>query len=267
MPEGDSIEHAASLLQPLVGGVLRAVGGSHRAVAPHRRRLTGMTVSQVSAVGKHLMIHLDRGWTIRTHLGMSGSWQLYRADATWRRSAGKARLTLTTASHVAVCFSAPTVEVGPTSQVLDSVADLGPDLLHDEIDTAAIIARARTSAAPTAADLLLDQQVMSGIGNVYKSEILFLEGLPPSTATEVLADADIAAMVARAQRLLRANSRPGRRTTTGQRGRGAGTWVYGRGGRECRRCSTVIETDTHGSLNRVSYWCPRCQPTEPPPWP
>ena len=246
----------------MVGGVLDAVGGSHRAVAPFRRRLVGMTITEVAAVGKHLLIHLDRQWSIRTHLGMSGSWHLYLRDAPWQRSAGKARLTLTTAYHVAVCFSAPTVEIGPTPRVLDSVSHLGPDVLHDEVDTAVIIERARASSAVTAADLLLDQRVMSGIGNVYKSEVLFLEGISPATPVTSLSDAVIAGLANRAQRLLRANRRPGPRSTTGRRGRNADTWVYGRGGRTCRRCATRIESETHGDLDRVSYWCPTCQATE-----
>lgn len=262
MPEGDSLEHAALRLQPIVGGVLEALDGSHRAVAPFRRRLVGMTIAEVSAVGKHLLIHLDRQWSIRTHLGMSGSWHLYLRDAPWRRSAGKARLTLTTGSHVAVCFSAPTVEIGPTPQVLDSISHLGPDVLHDDVDTTIVVERARASAAVTAADLLLDQQVMSGIGNVYKSEILFLERILPSTPVTSLSDAAVAGLANRAQRLLRANRRPGPRSTTGRRGRDANTWVYGRGGRTCRRCATLIKSETHGDLDRVSYWCPRCQATE-----
>jgi endonuclease-8 len=262
VPEGDTLEHAAVRLQPLVGAVLEDVAGSHRAVAPHRRRLIGMTVGDVSAVGKHLLIHLNRQWTIRTHLGMSGSWHLYRHGAAWRRSAGKARLTLTTGTHVAVCFSAPTVEIGPTAQVLDSIAHLGPDLLHDEVDVRAVLERARSSPAVTAADLLLDQRVMCGVGNVYKSEILFLEGIRPSTPANSLSDAAIAGLVDRARRLLRANSQSGPRTTTGRRGRDAEMWVYGRGGRACRRCATAIKSATHGDLDRVSYWCPRCQATE-----
>jgi endonuclease-8 len=221
-----------------------------------------MTIAEVSAFGKHLLIHLDRQWSIRTHLGMSGSWRLYPRNAPRRRSAGKARLMLTTATHVAVCFSAPTVEIGPTPRVLESVAHLGPDVLHDEIDPVAIIERARASSAVTAADLLLDQRVMSGVGNVYKSEILFLEGISPSTPVSLLSDASITSLADRARRLLRANRSSGRRSTTGQRGRSADTWVYGRGGRTCRRCAALIESETHGDLDRVSYWCPGCQATE-----
>ena len=262
MPEGDSLEHAAQRLQPIVGGVLDAVGGSHRAVAPFRRRLVGMTVTEVSAFGKHLLIHLDRHWSIRTHLGMSGSWRLHPRNTPWRRTAGKARLTLTTSAHVAVCFSAPTVEIGPTPRVLDSIAHLGPDVLHDEIDTVVIIERARASSAVTVADLLLDQRVMSGVGNVFKSEILFLEKIAPSTPVRLLSDASIASLANRARRLLRANRKPGPRSTTGRRGRNADTWVYGRGGRPCRRCAMLIESETHGDLDRVTYWCPRCQTTE-----
>jgi endonuclease-8 len=262
VPEGDSLEHAAQRLQPIVGSVLEAVDGSHRAVAPSRRRLTGRTVTEVFAVGKHLLIHLDGQWSIRTHLGMSGSWQLYRREATWSRSPGKARLTLRTATHVAVCFSAPTVEIGPTTRVLDSIAHLGPDLLHDEFDPTVIVERAGESSAVTAADLLLDQRVMCGIGNVYKSEILFLQRIAPAAAANSLSAADIEGLARRAQRLLRANQRPGPRSTTGRRGRNVDMWVYGRAGRPCRRCAARIQSETHGDLERVSYWCPRCQATE-----
>ena len=261
MPEGDTLHRAAARVgAALIGRRLVTVEGTHRAVARDGRRLTGRTVTGVEAIGKHLLVHTDGGWTVRTHLGMTGRWVVLAPDAPWRTSPGKARLVLRTAEAVAVCFAAPTVEIGPTSQVHATVGRLGPDLVDDAPPLETIVTRARASMSPTVADLLLDQQVASGVGNVYKSEVLFLERLAPVTSPADLDDGILAALYRRAHRLLVANVTEGQRTTTGSRRPGRNYWVYGRAGRPCRRCGAPIASTTHGRHDRVTYWCPTCQP-------
>ncbi len=261
MPEGDTIHQAAERLQALVGQTVQRVEGSHRAVVRDGRRLTGKQVTEVESVGKHLFVHFDNGWSVRTHLGMPGVWRLYRPGQRWSKSPGMARVVIRTPEHVAVCYSAPSVDVLPRAMAEERVGHLGPDLIADaEPDWADIVARARGRAPATAADLALDQRVMAGIGNVLKSEALFLEGLHPEADPAGLTDDQITALARRGRRLLLANRRPGPRNTTGDRGRGRGMWVYGRRRQACRRCRAPIQEAEIGAFPRITYWCPRCQP-------
>lgn len=259
MPEGDTVAVAAVALQgALTGATIEGVGGSHPEIVRTGQRIQGSAVSEVTSYGKHLLVHFDNHWSLRVHLGMTGSWHLYRPGERWWTEPGKARVVLETATVVAVCFAAPTVSLGPTDRVTKEVAHLGPDLLDGDADFAAIMERAEASEAPTVADLLLDQRVAAGIGNVYKSEVLFLEKAHPSTPPQQLGPERIEGMYRRAARLLQANRRPGPRTTTGDRRRDH--WVYGHGGWPCPRCGATIESADLGTPPRLTYWCPGCAP-------
>ncbi len=259
MPEGDTLHRAAARVgTALVGAEIVSVTGTHRAVAAEGRRLAGTTVTAVTAIGKHLVIATDRDWVLRTHLRMTGRWDVYRPGERWRSSPGKARVVIATVDAVAVCFAAPDVEIGPTDKVLAGLAHLGPDLTATAADTREIRTNLARRQPPTIADALLDQDVASGVGNVYKSELLFLERLHPDETPDALADVQVAGLYARAHELLTANVATRVRTTTGSQGRDR-HWVYGRGGQPCRRCGTTILTATHGPLARVTYWCPSCQ--------
>ena len=259
MPEGDSVHRAARRLQAVLAGkTLTAVEGSHPAVGEAARRLVGDRVRTVEAIGKHLVLTTEGGWALRTHLGMTGRWRTYEPGQRWSTTPGKARLVLRSRSAVAVCFAAPTVEISRASVVRTGLESLGPDLVVADPPVDVIVDRSRVAGAATVADLLLDQTVASGIGNVFKSEILFLERIDPSTPPEALADSDVARLYRRGHRLLSANAGLLRdRTTTGAHREAY--WVYGRGGRPCRRCGTPIVSDVHGTHDRVTYRCPSCQ--------
>jgi len=264
VPEGDTIHAAAARLgQALTGAVVERVSGTHPDAARHGARVAGHAVTGVSAVGKHLLIAFDNGWVVRTHLGMPGSWHLYRPGERWQRSPGAARVALTTADWVAVCFAAPTVQIAPAEQVQERIAHLGPDPLGEDFDPDEVVLRA-AAADPdrTVADLLLDQSVIAGVGNVLKSEILFLEGLHPATPAGALDRGKLLRLAERARRLLQANRRPGPRVTTGTPARGYYLWVAGRSGQPCRRCTTPIEQGWVGDPPRVTTWCPLCQPED-----
>jgi endonuclease-8 len=260
VPEGDTLHQAATTLAVLTGERIDRVAGSHRAVIARGSRLAGHTATGVVAVGKHLVIRFDHGWSLRTHLAMTGVWHRYRRGERWRKSAGKARVVLESTEWVAVCFAAPTVQIGPDAEIDAALAHLGPDLIHDDVDWDEVLVRARRCGASTMADLLLDQTVMAGIGNVYTSESLYLQRLHPGTPPAALDDATIRACGERARRLLIANEDQPSRSTTGRRGPDAAMWVYGRAGRPCRRCRTTIEVDGFASGERLTYWCPGCQP-------
>ena len=262
MPEGDTIWQSADRLGPvLIGNPVRQVSGSHPAVRREGRRIVGCHVTDVRAVGKHPLVDVDRGWTLRTHLGMSGVWHVYPTGARWRRSPGAARVVLRTDDHEVVCFAAPTVQLGPTDRVLASIDHLGPDLMAADVDVDEV-ANDAAGHTGTVSDLLLDQSVMSGIGNVYKSEVLFLEGLDPAMQAASLERDQVMAAVDRARRLLAANRRPGPRVTTGSTRLGHELWVYGREGRPCRRCGSPISAAWLGDPARITYWCSTCQ-TDP----
>jgi endonuclease-8 len=255
MPEGDSVAGHAERLRPvLVGKRVEAVSGTAPSVRTNSSRILDARVESVRTAGKNLVVDLSTGYSIRVHLGMPGRW---RVSALGSPPGGSARLVLTTATHHAACYSAPTIEVDRTPSIDAYLARLGPDLLGD-FDAEEFIRRARSVPDGPIADLLLNQRVLAGVGNVYKSELLFLEGVHPSTAVSGLADEKLASMAERASRLLSANVASGPRTTTGRRGRGRELWVYGRGGRPCRRCGTAVAQDTGG--DRVTYWCSACQP-------
>jgi endonuclease-8 len=261
MPEGDSLYQAAERLQPLVGQTATRVAGSARAMQEWGPRLAGRVVESVRSRGKHLIVGLAGDLAVRTHPGMTGQWHLYGAGERWRVTPGKARVVIEAHGHVGVCFAAPDVSAGPIDRIEAELAHLGPDLLAEEFDPEAAAERALGSPADSAADLLLDQRVMAGVGNVYKSEVLFLERIHPRTPPKRLTIEQVTGLARRARTLLWANRTRGRRNTTGY-GRNADLWVYGRERRPCRRCGTTIERETLGDEDRITYWCPRCQPGE-----
>ncbi len=276
MPEGDTYARSAVRLRSLLAGqtltALDGNGGIRRSSA----RLNEATVTGVRTIGKHILIDFDSGWTIHIQLGMSGRWQFDRPasshDASRAVSGGDSRrrtptLLLETSRGAARCFDAPNVEVDRTEAIQGRLRGLGPDLLGpdllgDGFDLAEIGSRWRHLPVNTpVCDALLNQRVMAGIGNVYKNEILFLERVHPLTPAGHIDDKQVRALADRARRLLAANAtRSGPRNT----GAGAGTWVYRRGGRPCRRCGTPIVSERLGAGLRSTYWCPSCQPRPDP---
>ncbi len=236
-----------------------------RQPGPRADLLVGRTVTEVVAIGKNLVIRFDSGLELRTHLGMKGSWHRYRPGERWRRPPARARISIEVPGAVAVCFDAPTAEILETraESVHPPLARLGPDLLSDGFDPDEALRRLRAPerAEGSIATALLDQRALAGIGNVYCDETLFLERVDPFARVEDLPDATMRRLVARARTLLDANRGTARRTTTPtpMAATGGRLWVYGRAGRPCRRCGTVLVARRHGDLPRRRTWCPRCQ--------
>lgn len=272
MPEGDTIHRSAASLGRWLAG--RQITSARSAVpAVPADRLVGRTVESVEAVGKHLLIRCSGDLVVHTHMRMTGSWHVYPAGERWRKSPASARLVLRCDDRVAVCFAAPVVELLRAAELArhPSLSRLGPDLLGPAAPDPAAVrarARARATASPTAGELLLDQQVVAGIGNIYRCESLFLCGVHPRTPSAALPDEQLDALVTTATRLMSANAgAPGPSRSFGARspgdGPGEATWVYRRRGRPCRRCGTAVRRDLLGVQARSVYWCPTCQP-EPP---
>ena len=275
MPEGDTLARTAAGLRPfLVGRPVTAARA--RVPGPQVQRVVGATITDVLAAGKNLLIRLDNGLELRTHLRMLGTWHRYRPGEPWRRAASRAVLVLEVPGAVAVCFDAPVVELFETrAQALHpSLGRLGPDLLDPAFDAGEARRRLRDPgrAGLAIGPALLDQRALAGIGNVYKSEVLFIERVDPFARVASLDGATLDRLIATARGLLVANASrsrgPERITTldpaTGARLAPGALWVYGRAARPCYRCRTPIRAASQGTdLPRTTYWCPSCQvPTE-----
>lgn len=272
MPEGDTVFRAAQTLHKFMAG---HVVTRFESVYPALTRIAddhpilGRTIEAISARGKHLMIAFSGDLVLRTHLRMNGSWHIYPSGARWQRPAGDMRVLVGTAEACAVGFNIPIAEFlsGRELERHAQLQALGPDLLRETFDRNEALGRMRARAADPIADVLLNQRVIAGIGNVFKSEILFLAGLDPLTPVSALADADLeriadisreqltANVMSRSQTLSRAT---GRRTTRSL-DPNEKLWVYSRGGKPCRRCGAIIQSKKTGLDARLTYWCPSCQ--------
>ena len=264
MPEGDTIHKIANFLAPLLEDqiIVRARLANRFAA----EQCTGRRVTNVVARGKHLFIEFEDSSAIRSHLGMYGSWHRYAPHEAWRKPRTQASLVLATATDEYVCFNAKEVELVVTPSVRDRIVHdrLGPDLIADNIDTAWLVRRAREflDDETLIADALLDQRIASGIGNVYKSEVLFIEQLAPQAPLGCVPDEALARCFISAAELLRKNLGGGKRVTRFENDGAGRLWVYGREGLPCLKCDTPIEKGQLGRHHRATYWCPSCQ-TQP----
>jgi endonuclease VIII len=255
MPEGDTIYRTAETLRRWLGG-REITAAESRVYGFPAGRLVGRRVEGVEARGKHLLIRFDQGHVLHTHLRMSGSWHVYPAGRPWRRPERQARLVLEAGERIAVCFNAPIVELveARAEGAHPALGRLGPDVMADDLDLAEVRRRARTRPPDLAiGELLLDQQVVAGIGNIWRCESLFLEHRNPWTERQKLTDDDLDALVSTAASLIRRSAKGP--AVPQQR------WVYNRARRPCRRCGTLVEAKRQGEQARTAYWCPSCQPS------
>ena len=262
MPEGDTIWRSARTLHAaLAGKTVVAFDSMLPAVAAAARRhgVVGQVVEGVESRGKHLLVRFASGAVLHTHLGMRGSWRLHRKTGA-SASFASARAVIETADVVATCGLAPVVEMLSALQASShpALVRLGPDLLEPGFDPAAAHRRLRERGDLEVGVALMDQTALAGIGNVYKSEVLFLCGVSPFARVRDLDDATVDRLVARAGELLRRNLGFGPRRTTSSLSQ-TRHWVYRRSRLPCRQCGTVIERRVQGEQARSTYFCPTCQ--------
>ncbi|WP_433532041.1 zinc finger domain-containing protein [Micromonospora sp. CA-263727] len=264
MPEGDTVWNTARVLGRALAGA-RLTGSDFRVPRLATTDLTGWVVRECASRGKHLLIRLaapadGAGWTLHSHLRMEGLWRAYAPGERWAaRPAHLIRVVLRAPTATAVGYHLHEVTLVPTDQEARLVGHLGPDLLGADWDPAEAVRR--LAACPDAAigPALLDQRNLAGVGNLYRCEVLFLRGIDPRTPVREVAD--LGSLVTLAQELLAANRGRWTQSTTGSLRRGQTTHVYGRRGQPCRRCGTAIRKEEQGE--RVTYWCPTCQPAIP----
>lgn len=258
MPEGDTIHRAARALGEALAGqpVLRYWAHRPQLLAPRRE---GHVITTVEARGKNLLIHFDDQRALYSHMKMTGAWHVYGHDERWRRAQARARVIIESEGHVAVCFDAPVIELLTAPELLrhPTLSRLGPDLLDEPLDEDGILAGFARHPALPLGEAVMNQGIAAGIGNVYKSEMLFLARLSPFLLVEAVPQERLRKLVQDTAAMMRRNLGPGMRTT--RTGPGTRLWVYERSGQACLRCRTRIQMRRQGEQARSTYFCPRCQ--------
>jgi endonuclease-8 len=276
MPEGDTIYRTARTLgRALTDKTVTRFESSYALLtqANDQTSFAGQTITLVESRGKWLLIHFSGGQILATHMLMSGSWHIYRPGERWQERPSNARIILETADYHAIGFRVPVARIYTEATLRRDrkIPQTDRDVLAQDFNPKAALERLQAHPTKEIADVLLRQDVMAGVGNVFKSEILFLLGISPFARVAALTDEQGREIIATAQRLLVANVLEDsadlivtfsglHRRTTQNADPGASLWVYGRKGKECRRCGTLIERCVQGPNARSTYWCPVCQP-------
>lgn len=277
MPEGDSIYRAAKRVHDALAGrtLERAELRVPRFAAVDLR---GRTVEAARSQGKHLFVVVGPDGegrdpvTLHVHLKMEGRIHVHQAGERWRFPAHTVRLILAADGVEVVGTELGLLRALDPAEADRAVDHLGPDLLGAEWDpdasVAEVVRRISLRPARTIGEALLDQRNLAGIGTVYRAELCFLRGLDPRDPADAVPD--LPAVVGLARRMLMFNADRAARVTTGDTRRGRSLWVYGRDGKPCRRCGTLVETFRLGgladpdepsdSLDRIAFRCPSCQP-------
>ena len=274
MPEGDTIHRAARTLDRALAG--KIVTG-FQTVLPKLERvdvdtpIAGRRVEKIEAHGKWMLMHLSGGLILLTHMLMSGSWHIYRPGEKWKAPRRDMRIVLETADFVAVAFRVPVAEFHTEDSLRrrGGLNQLGPDVLDENFDEEKAIASLRSRPELELGDAVLNQSVLAGPGNVFKSEICFIVKLDPFRKVGTLTDVDLQTVVQTARKFMLANitdsagdkivTYTGFRRTTGRSDPYARLFVYGRAGEPCRVCGTSIEVKRQGRDARKTYYCPQCQ--------
>lgn len=279
MPEGDLIFRAARTLNKALAG--KVVTGFETAIAmlasvDDDSPIVGRTIERVEARGKWSLTFFSGDLILLTHMLMSGSWHIYRTGERWQAPRSAMRIVITCGDVQAVGFNIRVAEFHTARSLKRNtqIPRLGVDILGGSysVDAGVRALRDYSRMHPEAeiGNVLLNQRVLAGLGNIYKSEVAFAAGVHPFRQIQTVTSREFERLAEAAERFMKANVREGkgdgivtyaggRRTTTAMN-RSDRLWVYGRKGQECRRCGAIIEMRKQGTGARVTYWCPSCQP-------
>jgi len=278
MPEGDTLFRTARTLDRALAGQTIT---TFESVLPKLERvnvdagIVGRQVEQVEAQGKWLLMRLSNDLILLTHMLMSGSWHIYRPGESWKRPRAQMRIVLGTKAILAVAFNVPVAEfhTPETLRRRKSFRQLGPSVLAPEFDAPRILANLRANPTKEIGAALLEQSLLAGVGNIFKSEVCFGSGVNPFRRIETLSIAELSKLVQTARTFLAANvlesstnrlaTRDSLRNSTGRSGANERLWVYARRGRPCHRCGSSIDAGKQGPGARITFWCPSCQPLSP----
>jgi endonuclease VIII len=275
MPEGDTIFRAARTLNQALGGHL--VTG-FETLLPKLARvdfdsgITGRTLEKVEAHGKWMLMHFSGDLILLTHMLMSGSWHIYRPGEAWQRRAIDMRIVVKTEKIWAVAFNVPIAEfhTADTLRRREGFRSLGPEVLSAEFDADKTAERLRANGDLEVGVALLNQSILAGLGNVFKSEVCFACGINPFRRVDTLKIEKLQCLAETSRKFMLANvmetskdqivTYTGMRRTTGSSNREERLFVYGRRNKPCRQCGQPIQSRKQGSDARTTFWCPQCQP-------
>lgn len=265
MPEGDTLYRIANRLRPvLAGNVVKDASANppRTGAVIEAASLIGKRVELVEATGKHLLVTFDDRQVLHSHLGMTGSWHVYAPGETWHKPVRQAGVVLSTNDHVVVNFSPKLLELVSEQAIKRNsyLRRLGPDMMLAETEVAEVLPRLRKFARLPIGEAVMNQTIAAGIGNIYKSESLFLAKINPWQPVGELADDKLLRYLQLTKKLMRRNRHGGERTTRFAVD-GPRLWVYGRSGQQCLVCGEVIQIRRQGDQGRTTYWCADCQAT------
>ena len=225
--------------------------------SPGLKSVVGSILVKVDHMGKNIILKLSNGYSFRIHLMMFGRCEVYQRGEKHRGQAERIRLSLKTSKHELVVFSAPVVQLLGKEELAHHpvLSTLGPDAMTQPFESKLFLTNLRKpeSSSRSIGETLLDQRVVSGVGNIYKSEILFLARINPETSVSSLIDLQVKSVAHLTPKVLHeAYSKM-------KRGQRVGFKVYGRSGRTCIRCGSTISSFRQMPSNRITYFCPNCQ--------
>jgi DNA-formamidopyrimidine glycosylase len=268
MPEGHTLFRLARDLDQTFGGRPVRVSSPQGRFAADAAIVDGSTVIGAESAGKHLFVELEGERWIHVHLGLIGKFDISRGPAT--APVGQVRLRLQNDDAYADLRGATQCDLIGSAKRTQILERLGPDPLRADADPERAWKRISRSPRPIG-ELLMDQAVMAGIGNVYRAEVLFRHRMHPLRPGRTLRRAQFDAIWNDLVELLAEGVRTGRIDTVrpehtpeamGRPPRvddhGGEVYVYRRAGMRCYVCDSVVRTEELAGRN--SFWCPRCQP-------
>jgi endonuclease VIII len=276
MPEGDTIFRTArALSRALVGRPITGFRSNYPLITRFHddTPFTGQQVDRVESRGKWVLIYFSGGGILVTHMLMSGSWHIYRPGEPWQQPGRNMRIVLENSACQAVGFRVPVAQMHTASSLARDrrIPSPGGDVLNPTFDPVAVTKRLLACAHEEIGDVLLHQEVLAGVGNVFKSEVCFVCGINPFRKVADLRSDEVDALIHTSQKLIAANVpedsgdsivtyRGQHRRTVHTSDPSASLWVYGRTNDPCRRCGSRIRRRIQGPDARVTFWCPECQP-------
>lgn len=254
MAEGDSILRIARRLDDALSGAQVSIRtpGQRRPAGIAPTRLDGRTLERAESRGKHLLLHFEDRLVLHSHLGMRGRWHIYGKGERWRGPARDAWIAIAGNGSEAVNFGGSTMRIATEAQLRRDprLARLGPDVLANDFDPAAVVDRMRAVTPDIElGEALLGQRLVAGIGNIFKSEGSFSARIDPARQLRALSDEQLISVLQATRGLMLEAVETGRQPHR----------VYRAAGRPCPRCGTVIRSRAQGDSARVTYWCPGCQ--------
>lgn len=289
MPEGDTIFRAATTLrkamlnETLIGfeSPLDYINEIEQ-----RHPVVGRKVHAVQSIGKHLLMVFRQArdpdvtpvatpgtWgfdllrtdlILHTHMRMTGSWHIYRAGEAWRKPKSYARVVLYTDKFAFPCFSAPVVELLTATEAVrhPMLISRGTDVITEDFEPDEAFKQFRKYNDTPIGVVLMNQRVMAGVGNVFKSEALYIRRINPFDDVRTLSDEQLQCLIDECHKLLVLNKTRGLRRTRFALDEKARLWVYGRSGEPCFTCGILIKMKRQGLDGRSTYYCPKCQTGE-----